>query len=468
VDEGFRVLLIDDDPHFRRVAVAMLEAHGHRVTEAGGLGEVPAGDRDLSAILVDWQLGEHDGLLLVPTLRERFPGVPVVLVTAHATTEVAVEAIKAGAFDFLPKPLDEPRLLSTVAAAAGQRRLLRRLEDLEQGGFEGMLGASPAMRQVFQTIDAVARTDASVLITGESGTGKELVARAVHARSGRRGEFVALNMAAIPRDLVESTLFGYERGAFSGADKRRVGACERAHQGTLFLDEIGEMPEPLQAKLLRFLQEGTVQRVGGGQEVAVDARVVAATNRAPRAAVEEGRLRADLYYRLNVVPVALPPLRERRGDVALLATHALQQAARRFGKSFRALDPAAIRRLEGRAWPGNVRELVHTIERAVILSDGEALLAHMLPEEEPPIGGGAPAAAADERAPPAPPLADGPHDRAPPAAGAPDPAAIIPLAELERQAIEHALAACDGNRADAAERLGISQATIYRKLKAYR
>jgi DNA-binding NtrC family response regulator len=298
-----------------------------------------------------------------------------------------------------------------------------------------------------------------VLICGESGTGKELVAKAIHRRSRRAaGPSVPLNMAALPRELVESTLFGHEKGAFTGATERRLGACEEAKGGTLFLDEISEMPLELQPKLLRFLQERVFRRIGGTGDIHSDTRIISATNRDALAEVQAGRLRADLFYRLNVVPIHLPPLRERSGDIPLLATWAVRQAATRHNKSFEAIDEEAMRKLLAYAWPGNVRELIHAIERVVVLNDGTTLTTSMLDGALAQAGSAESLRGAGAGG-------DG-RSRAPSGEPRMDPE-IIPLEELERRAIHAALAICHGSAAEAARRLGISNATIYRKLKEY-
>jgi two-component system repressor protein LuxO len=460
------VLLIDDDPDFLDVMGALLAPHGYSVTAARDLEEARAAGVTPQVILLDWQLEGQSGLELIRPLQAWLPRTPIVLTTSFSSTEVAVKAIHHGAFDFLPKPVDEARLITTLARAVEQHQLLDRVHGLEGPAspdqFEGLVGGSPQMRTVFETIKNVASTDVSVLVTGESGTGKELVARAIHQRSARRDQpFVALNMAAIPKDLVESTLFGHEKGAFSGADRRRLGACEEAHGGTLFLDEIGEMPLDLQPKLLRFLQEQTLRRIGGTQDVRVDVRIVSATNRPPLETVRDGGLRADLYYRLNVVPVALPALRDRHGDVALIAQRQLAALAGRYGKAFRGFTPEALTALEAYDWPGNVRELLHVLERVVITHQGELVQPGMLPDPICPQAAG--------------PVADAPGFVAVEPAPAVLPAAapavfgqtVIPLVTLERMAIEHALELHEGAREGAAKALGISQATIYRKLKSY-
>ena len=458
------LLVIDDDPDFVMLLEALLAGHGYSVTSASSLEEAlaSAARTPPGAILLDWQLGGESGFDLIEPLRSRLPESPIILSTAFSSTDLAIRAIQLGAFDFLPKPLDEARLLTSVTKAFAQHELLDRLGGRGES-FEGIIGNSPAMRTVFQVINSVAKTDASVLVTGESGTGKELVARAIHQRSSRKqGPFLALNMAAIPPSLVEATLFGHEKGSFSGAERTHKGACEEAHGGTLFLDEIGEMPLELQPKLLRFLQEQTIRRVGGSSDIRVDVRIVSATNRSPLDAVEGGRLRADLYYRLNVVPVTLPPLRERAGDVALIASQTLSALAHRYGKEFRDFSPEALARLEAYSWPGNVRELNNALERTVITQSGPTIRESMLPETlrlkaaTQTVESAAPSVASRPQG----------SDAEP----APDPVfgdSVRPLSELERLAILHALRVFQGSREEAARALGISPATIYRKLKQY-
>jgi len=405
-----------------------------------------------SAVLLDWQLGEQDGVAAIPQLQHLAPSVPVILVTAHSSTDLVVSAMRNGAFDFLVKPLEEARLFATVHKAAEYHELQERVRSLEGDAvFEGLVGGSAEMQTVFEIIRNVASTEATVMIQGESGTGKELVARAIHRLSAQAdGPFVALNMAAVPSELAESTLFGHERGAFTGADQRRIGACQEADGGTLFLDEIGEMPIDVQPKLLRFLQERVYRRVGGDRDIPSHCRVLSATNRDPLTEVEEGRMRSDLYYRLHVVPIALPPLRERRGDIPLLVTTALAESTRRHGKPFDSITPEALDRMEGYGWPGNVRQLFHVVERCIVLNQGPVLGAEMLPPEFAE--------------------SSSPADRqvhGAPVAATPEEQVVFPLAELEKRAIEHALRVCDGSASDAARLLGVSAATVYRKIKSY-
>lgn len=482
-----QVLVIDDDTDFLALAKFMLNQQG---CDAVCVEDPKALSKNQSiepsAIMLDWQLGAVDGRDLIDPLRQHFPGVPVIFVTAHSSPEVAAESIKLGAFDFLTKPLDPPKLLITINQAVEHCNVIRRLRQLENGsdevGFEGLIGVSPQMQTVYSTIRNVAPTDVNVMICGESGTGKELVANAIHQQSDRsRGSFIPINMASIPAELAESTLFGHEKGAFTGADKKQQGAAREAAGGTLFLDEMTEMPIELQSKLLRFLQERVFRPVGGNADLEADVRIISATNRDPLVAVEEQRLREYLYYRLNVIPIALPPLREREGDIALLATHTLQRFAKQYSKPFESIDAGALRVLEEYNWPGNVRQLVHVIQRAVVLHEGEQLESHMLPPElkaktadaKPQIasfaGSDTPtstdaivdsSAASAELVAPA--ISQRPQERD---SSCDD--TIIPLEELERNAIAHALRVCKGSAYEAASRLGISPATIYRRIKLY-
>ena len=467
------VAVVDDDPHFLGLIEVLLSSHGYRVAKHPTPESLRAADTDPLVVILDWQLGDLDGLELLPELSAELPGVPFVMSTAHPSPDLAIRAVRAGAFDFLAKPLDEARLIATLNAAVRHGELQRQVHADEEGiVFEGILARSPQMRGVFKVIENVAPTPVSVMITGESGTGKELIARAIHARSPRKsGPFVALNMAAIPSELVESTLFGHERGAFSGANQMRKGAAGEAHGGTLFLDELGEMPLELQSKLLRFLQERVYRRVGGQKDLESDVRIVSATNRDPLQAVREGLLREDLYYRLNVVPLQLPALREREEDVGLLATHFLQRAAERYGRDLREIAPGALERLSQHSWPGNVRELEHMMQRLVITEQGPRLEARMLSFLDGGVAPASPASAeAAASAAPEPSAAAALPSAAPSSPIQQTPPwgdEVIPLQELEKLAIAHALGKCGGSRKEAAARLGISQATIYRKLKTY-
>jgi DNA-binding NtrC family response regulator len=337
-------------------------------------------------IISDLVMPRMDGLALLRVLRDQLSDLTIILLTAQGTVESAVEAIKEGAYDYLTKPVDTQRLQILLQKAAERQETLREVRVLrkqlrEQGSFGRMIGNTPIMRQIYRTIEQAAPTSASVLISGESGTGKEMVAQTIHQLSQRAGQpYVPINCAAIPETLLESEIFGHEKGAFTGAVERRQGCFELAHRGTLFLDEIAEMVPATQVKLLRVLQERTFRRLGGRQEQAVDVRIIAATNVNPMDAVKKGKLREDLYYRLNVFAIELPPLRDRREDIPLLVQAFVNEFNTRNGKAVKGVDQEAMRLLEHYHWPGNIRELRNVIERATILASGDLIdLGHLPP-----------------------------------------------------------------------------------------
>ena len=370
------VLVVDDEKNIlsslRRAL--MLEDFEALTASSGAEGLTLSAAGTVDLVLLDVAMPELDGLEVLRQLRKRHAELPVIMMSGHSTIEVAVQATKLGAFDFVEKPLSTERLLITIDNALRLSRLQRENADLRQaaGGEQAMLGRSSAMKRVFELIRKTAPTQGRVLITGENGTGKELVARAIHEQSARaRGPFVRVNCAAIPKELIESELFGHERGAFTGASQQRKGKFELADKGTLFLDEIGDMHLEAQAKMLRALQENEIERVGGPAPIPVDVRVLAATNKVMSAELEAGRFREDLFYRLNVVPIGLPPLRERKEDIPLLASRFLDAACATHGKRPKALDEGATSLLMQHSWPGNVRELRNSIERLVILCDGD-------------------------------------------------------------------------------------------------
>jgi len=385
-----RVLLVEDEPNLRRVLSYQLERQGHSVIQASdgaaALDRLEEGPVDV--VMTDVRMPGMDGMELLEALRSKRPGLPVVVMTAYGTIADAVEAMKRGAADYLTKPVDQRALLLVVEKAlriadlsTENRRLKRAL--VQRKPLEAAVAASRAMREVLETVERVAPTEATVLITGESGTGKELVARALHGLSGRSGgPFVAVNCAALPRDLLESELFGHEKGAFTGAVESRPGRFALAHGGTLFLDEVGDMDLSLQAKILRALQERVVDPVGGREPRSVDVRVLAASNRDLAAAVEEGAFRRDLYYRLNVIPIRIPPLRERPEDIRVLAAHFLRE----YGGSDVEVTPEAWEVLLAHSWPGNVRELQNICQRIAILSRGLPVTPEILPADLLPDG----------------------------------------------------------------------------------
>jgi len=373
-----RILIVDDEASIREILRQVFEYEGHVVDTAGTGSEalqlLPLTEPDV--VFLDVKLPGMDGLEVLVQMKQRVPELQVVMISGHGTIETAVEATRRGAFDFLQKPLDTDRLLLTLRNVLERRGLSRSVEVLrtEVEGRHRIIGDSPAIRSVLDRLERVAPTDARVLITGENGTGKELVARAVHRLSRRKeGAFVEVNCAAIPSDLIESELFGHRKGSFTGAIQDRPGRFEQADGGTLFLDEIGDMSIAAQAKVLRALEEGSVTRVGGERAREVDVRVVAATNQNLPVQIEEGRFREDLFYRLNVVPIHVPPLRERREDVPLLVEHFVRTLSEKEGLPQKGFTPEAVSRLVELDWPGNVRELRNTVERLLILTTGERI-----------------------------------------------------------------------------------------------
>ena len=377
---GERILVVDDEPGIREALKQVLEYEGYSVKVAGSGGEAITVYPEFRPRLVflDVKMAGLDGLDTLTRLTALDPPAPVVMISGHGTIATAVEATRRGAFDFLEKPLDSDRLLVTVrnaVAAAVLRRENAELKVAAESRYQ-MVGGSPALAQVRQVIAKVAPTPARVLITGENGSGKELVARAVHDGSPRAsGPFVEVNCAAIPSELIESELFGHLKGSFTGAVADRAGKFEQADGGTLFLDEVGDMSPSAQAKVLRALQEGVVTRIGSAKAVQVDVRVVAATNKRLDEEIAAGRFREDLFYRLNVVPIEVPPLRERREDVGALVKHFADALGVSGGMTPRRFDEGALRRLEGREWPGNVRELRNAVERLLILAEGKTVTA---------------------------------------------------------------------------------------------
>jgi two-component system repressor protein LuxO len=455
-----RVLLIEDTRALAELYRSYLRdapwelSHAASAAEARRALEAERAD----AVLLDLRLPDADGLDLLREIRAAEAPPPVIVITANGSVATAVSAMQAGAADFLVKPFPQERLLVTLRNALERARLAREVATLrdatDRTSYCGFVGAAPAMQAVYRIIDNAAASRATVFITGESGTGKELAAEAVHKMSPRRdGPFVAINCAAIPRDLIESEIFGHVRGAFTGAVADRAGAAAQAAGGTLFLDEICEMDLALQGKLLRFIQTGAFQRVGSTRLEQVDVRFVCATNRDPMAEVRAGRFREDLYYRLHVIPLQLPPLRERGDDILKLAEMFLSRFAAEEGRRFGAFAADAKAALLAHPWPGNVRELENAVRTAVVLNDGDTLTAAMLPAQLRAARAGQPA-----------PIEPPPHLQL---QAPPPPRRIRPLAEIEREAIETAIAVCGGNVAQAAAALGVSPSTLYRKRMAW-
>jgi len=375
-----KILIVDDDAQLRHSFAKLLSSEGHAVltnaTGEGGLKLVTIEHPDL--VIMDVRLPGLDGLQTFKAIHEKEPKLPVIIMTAYSSTEIAIQATKLGAFDYVLKPFDIPEMLSTVTKALEAGRVMRSrveidaLHDVDSA--DAIIGKSRPMQEVYKAIGRVASTDATVLIRGESGTGKELVARAIYHHSVRKDKpFLVINCVAIPETLLESELFGYEKGAFTGASHRKFGRIEQADGGTVFLDEIGDMPFSIQAKILRLLQEKSIERLGGHSHISVDVRMIAATNRDLEEALEEGRFRADLYYRLKVVTIWLPPLRERKGDIPMLAEYFLKRCTKDMRIDNPGLTPEAKRILEQYPWPGNVRELANTVQKAIIFSRGSPI-----------------------------------------------------------------------------------------------
>jgi two-component system response regulator AtoC len=439
------VLIADDDPVALDLLAEVLAGEGYRVRAAGGGEEclrlAEAEPFDLA--IVDLRMPGVDGLEVIRRLAAVQPGVPVLILTAFATIDTAIEAIREGAYDYLSKPFRMEEIKLAVRRTLEARRLARenvqyRHELQDRYGVRQLIGQSPAMVEVYKLVARVARLDTTVLLLGETGTGKEVVARAIHYASPRAdGPFVVVDCTALPEALFESELFGHERGAFTGAQAARRGLFETAGGGTCFLDEIGELSPVLQAKLLRVLQEQAIRRVGGNDWIPVSVRIIAATNRDLRKRVEEGSYREDLYYRLNVVSIALPPLRERREDIALLAQHFLDKYVRASGKPIRGFARETLARLSAHHWPGNVRELENAVERAVALSSAELIM----PEDLPPH----------------------PRQEAPAPLILPDPR--MTLEGVKRWYVDRVLQEFGGNKVRAAEVLGIDRGTLYRILR---
>jgi two-component system response regulator HydG len=450
--ELYRVLVVDDDSAHRTMLRTLVGDWGYAIVDAddGEAAVAAVRAQPVDLVLMDIRMVRVSGIEALEQIKTINPAIPIVLMTAYASVEMAVDALKKGAYDYLIKPLDFDKLRLTLERALEHIRLTaenRQLKQQLENGFQSadIIGSSPAMIRLMETVAQVAVSEATVMVTGESGTGKELVAAAIHHNSPRKaGPFVKVNCAAITETLLESELFGHEKGAFTGADRRKEGRFVLADGGSLFLDEVGEMPVSMQVKLLRVLQERELTRVGGEQVVPVDVRLIVATNQDLAQMVKAGTFREDLYYRLNVVELKTPPLRERREDIPLLAAHFLSRFAEKNHKPVDRFSPRAMDLLIRHPWPGNVRELMNTIERAVVLarsacldeSDFTALTAR-LHEIDAALSS-----------------SDFPAD--------------IPLDRIEREAIVNTLASANGNKSEAARRLGITRKTLREKLKKYK
>jgi len=448
-----RILLIDDDASHAEIAGEVLTRAGYAATLAhsGEEGLRKFREAEFDVVLTDLRLPDHDGMEVLKRIKATDADVEVIIITGYGSVEKAVEALHQGAYSFLEKPLNRDALRNTVAKALDRRQLSmanRELHKLvnEKFGYEGIVGSSPAMQQVFARLRQVAPTDARTLITGENGTGKELVARALHFNSKRsNGPLVAVNCGALSGGVLDSELFGHAKGAFTGAVKDHIGKFEAADGGTLFLDEVGEMPLETQVKLLRVIENKEVTPVGSNKARPIDVRIISATNKNLSEQVAAGKFREDLFFRLKVVEIHLPALRERQGDIPLLAQSFINEFARQYEKPVKTIDHAALNALIGHGWPGNVRELRNTIEEMVVLSQGERLTAQDLPRA---LQSSAPLA----------PITISKGDTA---------LVGMSMEQIEREAIRNTLRATEGNRERTAKLLGIGERTLYRKLKEY-
>ncbi len=447
MSQSFDILVVDDEANMRRVLCALVRQQGHRPIACSSAEEALAclAEEDPAIVLSDLKMGGMDGLELMDRLKQSHPELPVVMITAFGSIDIAVGAMKRGAFDFVTKPFDRERVLAVMAKALAQSEASRRdfQGPLVAGERCGILGRSSAIEELRQLIERAAPSDATILVTGETGTGKELVAEAVHRLSKRsEGPLVKINCGALPESLVESELFGHAKGAFTGAAEDRPGRCELADGGTLFLDEIGELTPAAQVKLLRVLQDGTIDPVGGRAERVIDARVVAATNVELERAVSEGRFRQDLYFRLRVIEIRVPPLRERRDDIPLLLDFFLSKYAKRLGCSRPILGEGVEEYLVTRSFAGNVRELENLVERALVLGNADQLRPEDFGRSVVADGGGRAAEGLDLKQ-----------------------AARLAAAQTERRLIRKALAETEGNVTRAAETLGLSRRGLQMKIK---
>jgi DNA-binding NtrC family response regulator len=462
-----RIVLADDELNLRKVLGAILQRDGYQVVEAvDGEQALSLVDGSVAALITDLRMPKLDGMGLLRRVTVDYPEVPVIMITAHGSVDSAVEAVKLGAFDYIEKPFEQTQIRQVVEKAIKQHEVDRRAPRRELAkagpGRFGLVGKSSVLEQMFAVIEKVADTPSTVLITGESGTGKELVARALHSLSSRKdGPFIKINCAAIPKTLVESELFGYEKGAFTGAVGSKPGRFELADGGTLFLDEVGEIPVEMQVKLLRVLQESEFERVGGIKTIKVDVRLVTATNRDLQKEVAAGNFREDLYYRLNVVPIHLPPLRERKPDIALLVEHFVGKFNERLKKSFTRVEDDALERLMAHPWPGNIRELENVLERTMLLSEGPSIRARDLPAELVPP----PMSAGDAPQKPLEGTTSRPTEM-------PKPGSLKEMVRqeterLERELIQRALDETGGNVTQAARKLKISRKSLQNKMKEF-
>jgi len=479
-----KILVADDEQNLRRVLVAMLRRDGHEVVQAASGLEAIERLAEVDVVITDLRMPGADGMEVLRTAARTFPQVPVIMITAYGSVGQAVEAIKAGAFDYIEKPFEQDSIRTIVDKAIGQAAANRMAPrptlyptDSEATGRFGLVGNSPEIQGIFAIIERVADTPSTVLITGESGTGKELVAKALHEHGSRKtGPFIKINCAAIPKTLMESELFGYEKGAFTGATSSKPGRFELADGGTLFLDEIGEIPVEMQVKLLRAIQESEFERVGGLKTIKVDVRLVTATNRDLEQETQRGNFREDLYYRLNVVPLQIPPLRKRTGDIPLLVAHIIKRFNERLKKTICGITDEALAALEAHAWPGNIRELENVLERTILFAKGDRIERADLQlsgagEAHPAVH--PPAHSASTPSVPIPVLADEDDEDGVTSEHAGSPSGSLKdivraeTSRVERELIVKALEETGGNVTQSARLLKISRKSLQMKMKEF-
>lgn len=449
------VFIVDDEPSIRKLLTHWVKNQwGYEIaTFENGLDMLKELEQNPALVLLDIMLPDSNGVELIPRIKSYNPNLPIIMLSAQGSIEVAVESLRRGAFDYFPKPLDSSRLEPAIKNAINNFHLHQQVEHLQDEveqkySFDNIISNDPRMQTVFKLVSKILDNEITVLINGESGTGKELVARAIHYNGNRKDQpFIVVNCASIPRELLESELFGHEKGSFTGAHQRKLGKFEAANGGTLFLDEIGEMEMALQAKILRVIQEREFERVGGNETLKVDVRILSATNRDLKEMVENNEFREDLYYRLSSFPIVVPSLRNRRGDIVVLVNHFIEKFNQKVGTNIKGVSKKAMKFIYDYDWPGNIRELENTIERCIILTDTDEIDVDVLPEVivSPDINKQI--------------LKDGTMFT--------ETSPIIPFEKLKEEAIKHALDRTNGNVVEAARKLNIGRATMYRLMEKY-
>ncbi len=449
------IFVVDDEPSIRKLLTHWVQNQwGYNVvTFENGLDMLKELSQNPTLILLDIMLPDSNGVELIPKIKNYDPNLPIIMLSAQGSIEVALKSIRIGAFDYFPKPIDNNRLEPAIKNAISNYELHKRVEELEDNlqheySFDNIISNDPRMHAVFKLVSKILDNDITILITGESGTGKELVANAIHFNGKRKEKpFIIVNCASIPRELLESELFGHEKGSFTGAHQRKLGKFEVANGGTLFLDEIGEMEMSLQAKILRVIQQKEFERVGGNETLKVDVRILSATNRDLKEMVERNEFREDLYYRLSSFPILVPSLRERRGDILVLVNHFIEKFNKKIGTNIKGVTKKALKSIYDYDWPGNIRELENTIERCIILTDTNEIDIDVLPESIL--------------------SQDINHQIDRNGAMFTEHSPIIPFEKLKEEAIKHALEKTDGNIVEAAKKLNIGRATMYRLMEKY-